>query len=162
MTRMADPVLAVNNLDVRFATPDGEVHAVKTVSFEVGQGEVVGVVGESGSGKSQLFLGAVGLLAGNGKATGSVSYRGQELIGASESRLNAIRGSKITMELPTSSGERDDHARVAVAGDGGACHGGAPAARLHHPGSGDDRVAQARRQATDQAVRRRSGLPPAR
>jgi len=94
---MADAVLAVNNLDVRFATPDGEVHAVKTVNFEVGQGEVVGVVGESGSGKSQLFLGAVGLLAGNGKATGSVSYRGQELIGASESRLNHIRGSKITM-----------------------------------------------------------------
>src|SRR5258705_11563510 len=94
---MADAVLAVNNLDVRFSTPDGEVHAVKTVNFTVGQGEVVGVVGESGSGKSQLFLGAVGLLAGNGKATGSASYRGQELIGASESRLNHIRGSKITM-----------------------------------------------------------------
>src|SRR5882672_4841271 len=94
---MTDAVLAVNNLDVRFATPDGEVHAVKTVSFEVGQGEVVGVVGESGSGKSQLFLGAVGLLAGNGKTTGSASYRGQELVGASESRLNRIRGSKITM-----------------------------------------------------------------
>jgi peptide/nickel transport system ATP-binding protein len=94
---MADAVLAVRNLDVRFTTPDGEVHAVKTVSFEVGQGEVVGVVGESGSGKSQLFLAAMGLLAGNGKATGSASYRGEELIGASESRLNAIRGSKITM-----------------------------------------------------------------
>jgi peptide/nickel transport system ATP-binding protein len=95
--RMANAVLAVNNFDVRFATPDGEVHAVKTVSFEVGQGEVVGVVGESGSGKSQLFLGAVGLLAGNGKMRGSVSYRGEEMIGASESRLNNIRGSKITM-----------------------------------------------------------------
>ncbi|HMI96258.1 MAG TPA: ATP-binding cassette domain-containing protein, partial [Micropepsaceae bacterium] len=94
---MADAVLAVKNLDVRFTTPDGEVHAVKAVNFEVGEGEVVGVVGESGSGKSQLFLGAVGLLAGNGKATGSVSYRGQELIGASESRLNHIRGSKVTM-----------------------------------------------------------------
>jgi peptide/nickel transport system ATP-binding protein len=94
---MANAVLAVNNFDVRFATPDGEVHAVKTVSFEVDQGEVVGVVGESGSGKSQLFLGAVGLLAGNGKMRGSVSYRGEELIGASESRLNNIRGSKITM-----------------------------------------------------------------
>src|SRR5882672_1076863 len=94
---MTDAVLAVNNLDVRFATPDGEVHAVKNVGFDIAEGECLGVVGESGSGKSQLFLGAVGLLAGNGKATGSVSYRGQELVGASESRLNRIRGSKITM-----------------------------------------------------------------
>ena len=94
---MTDPVLSIKNLDVRFVTPDGEVHAVKNVGFDIGEGECLGVVGESGSGKSQLFLGAVGLLAGNGKATGSVSYRGQELIGASESRLNHIRGSKITM-----------------------------------------------------------------
>src|SRR4051812_17400512 len=94
---MTDPVLSVKDFDVRFATPDGEVHAVKNVAFDVAQGECLGVVGESGSGKSQLFLGAVGLLAGNGKATGSVTYRGQELIGAPESRLNHIRGSKITM-----------------------------------------------------------------
>lgn len=94
---MAEPVLSVNNLDVRFATPDGEVHAVKNVSFDVGQGEVLGVVGESGSGKSQLFLAAVGLLAGNGRVTGSASYRGTELIGASQAQLNHIRGSKITM-----------------------------------------------------------------
>jgi oligopeptide/dipeptide ABC transporter ATP-binding protein len=94
---MTDVVLAVSNLDVRFATPDGEVHAVKNVDFEIGEGECLGVVGESGSGKSQLFLGAMGLLAGNGKATGNVTYRGQELIGAPESRLNQIRGSKITM-----------------------------------------------------------------
>src|SRR5258705_102838 len=94
---MADAVLAVNNLDVRFFTPDGEVHAVKTVNFDVNEGDVLGVVGESGSGKSQLFLAVVGLLAGNGKARGSASYRGQELLGASETDLNDVRGSKITM-----------------------------------------------------------------
>src|SRR3954471_19345314 len=94
---MAEAVLSVQNLDVRFATPDGEVHAVKNVSFDVNQGEVVGVVGESGSGKSQLFLAAVGLLAGNGKVTGSARYRGTELIGARPAALNHIRGSKITM-----------------------------------------------------------------
>jgi ABC-type dipeptide/oligopeptide/nickel transport system ATPase component len=91
------PVLSVKNLDVRFATPDGEVHAVKNVSFDVNEGDVLGVVGESGSGKSQLFLAVAGLLAGNGKARGSATYRSEELIGASETRLNDIRGSKITM-----------------------------------------------------------------
>ncbi len=94
---MAGPVLSVRNLDVRFWTPDGEVHAVKNVSFDVNEGDVLGVVGESGSGKSQLFLAAVGLLAGNGRSTGGVSYRAQELIGAPENILNDIRGAKITM-----------------------------------------------------------------
>ena len=94
---MAEPVFSVKNFDVRFATPDGEVHAVKNVSFDVGPGEVLGIVGESGSGKSQLFLAAVGLLAGNGKVSGSATYRGTELIGARPAQLNHIRGSKITM-----------------------------------------------------------------
>src|SRR5579871_4043218 len=92
-----EPVFSVKNFDVRFATPDGEVHAVKDVSFDVCQGEVLGIVGESGSGKSQLFLAAVGLLAGNGRVGGSASYRGMELIGARPAQLNHIRGSKITM-----------------------------------------------------------------
>ena len=94
---MASPVLSVRDLDIRFGTPDGEVHAVKNVAFDVAEGECLGVVGESGSGKSQLFLAGVGLLAGNGRATGSVSYRGTELLGAKPSQLNRVRGSKITM-----------------------------------------------------------------
>ena len=94
---MTEPVFSVKDLHVRFATHDAEVHAVKGVSFEIAQGECIGIVGESGSGKSQLFLAADGLLAGNGKATGSVRYRGQEILGLSQSKLNRIRGSKITM-----------------------------------------------------------------
>jgi peptide/nickel transport system ATP-binding protein len=94
---MTAPVLSVRDLDIRFQTPDGEVHAVKRASFDVVEGECLGVVGESGSGKSQLFLGGVGLLAQNGRATGSVTYRGSELLGAPPAQLNRVRGSKITM-----------------------------------------------------------------
>jgi peptide/nickel transport system ATP-binding protein len=94
---VAGPVLSVKDFDIRFHTPDGEVHAVKNASFDIMEGECLGIVGESGSGKSQLFLGAIGLLASNGKATGSVSYRGQELLGAPVAELNRIRGAKITM-----------------------------------------------------------------
>jgi oligopeptide/dipeptide ABC transporter ATP-binding protein len=94
---MAATIFEVRDLDVRFDTPDGEVHAVKNVNFDIREGECLGVVGESGSGKSQLFLATIGLLASNGKVTGSVKYRGQELIGLSPRELNKLRGSKITM-----------------------------------------------------------------
>jgi oligopeptide transport system ATP-binding protein len=94
---MAEPILIMRGLDVRFRLPDGEVHAVRGIDMDVMPRETVAIVGESGSGKSQAVMAAVGLLASNGKATGSVRYRGQELVGLSYRRLNRIRGAKITM-----------------------------------------------------------------
>ncbi|HEY5047271.1 MAG TPA: dipeptide ABC transporter ATP-binding protein, partial [Rhizomicrobium sp.] len=94
---MRDFLFETAALDVRFATADGEVHAVKNASLDIVAGECLGVVGESGSGKSQLFLAAMGLLAQNGRATGKVRYRGEDILGAPERRLNRLRGSKITM-----------------------------------------------------------------
>ncbi|MGP1394457.1 MAG: ABC transporter ATP-binding protein [Inquilinaceae bacterium] len=93
----AVPVLAVEGLDTRFATPEGEVRAVNGVSFTVAPGETVGIVGESGSGKSQIFMSVMGLLATNGRARGSVKYRGEEILGLPAPRLNRIRGHKMSM-----------------------------------------------------------------
>jgi oligopeptide/dipeptide ABC transporter ATP-binding protein len=90
-------LLEITDLNVHFTLADGDVHAVKDASLSIGEGECLGVVGESGSGKSQLFLAAFGLLAGNGRASGSVKYRGEEILGAAPKRLNALRGGAVTM-----------------------------------------------------------------
>ena len=91
------PILDVKNLETRFQTLDGEVSAVNGINFHLHKGESLGVVGESGSGKTQIFLSIMGLLAKNGRSTGSVKFRGQELIGMKTAELNKIRG--VTMSM---------------------------------------------------------------
>ena len=92
-----ETILAVRGLHVSFETNDGTVHAVKGVDLDVKQGETIAIVGESGSGKSQTMMAMMGLLASNGRASGTAKYRGQELVGLPERKLNRIRGQKITM-----------------------------------------------------------------
>ncbi len=94
---MTMPVLALSDLTVTFNGRDGPVEAVRRVSLSVERGQCLGVVGESGSGKSQTFLAVMGLLAGNGRASGSARLHGQELIGLSPAALNRLRGAKIGM-----------------------------------------------------------------
>ena len=94
---MQSPLLQVRDLAVRFRTSDGEVQAVKDVNFQLSAGQTFGIVGESGSGKSQTVLALIGLLAANGRASGSASFDGGELIGLSAAKLNKIRGARIGM-----------------------------------------------------------------
>jgi len=94
---MNTPLLEVHDLQVRFDTPDGEVQAVRGIDFSLTAGDALAIVGESGSGKTQAMLGMLGLLAGNGRATGRALYRGQDLMAMGETELNRHRGRDIAM-----------------------------------------------------------------
>jgi glutathione transport system ATP-binding protein len=94
---MAAPVLEVADLHVTFSTPDGAVQAVRGLDFSLAEGESVGIVGESGSGKSVSVLAVMGLLPRNARVTGSVRFRGTELVGRPEAELRKLRGGKLAM-----------------------------------------------------------------
>ena len=93
----SDAVLAVQDLTVDFPSGDGPVHAVRGVSYELRPGEVLGIVGESGSGKSVSSMAVMGLLPKNARISGSVRFRGEELLGLSDKAMTDVRGKKIAM-----------------------------------------------------------------
>ena len=95
---MADRLLDVKGLKVRFTTEDGIVRAVDGVDFELDRGQVLGIAGESGSGQSVTALTMLGLTrAHNTTFEGEVLYKGQDLLALPERRLRDVRGNEIAM-----------------------------------------------------------------
>src|SRR3954465_11097265 len=93
----AAPLLEVSDLNVRFPSEDGYVHAVRGVTYSLRAGEVLGIVGESGSGKSVTSLAVMGLLPASADVPGSVRYRGQELLGQKDGAMSTVRGKGVSM-----------------------------------------------------------------
>jgi peptide/nickel transport system ATP-binding protein len=96
---MMEPLLDVRDLNVRFDTPHGLVHAVRGVSFTLGR-EKVGIVGESGSGKSMTGRSILRITPRNAHVTAArVALEGEDLLAATERRMRQIRGRRISMIL---------------------------------------------------------------
>jgi len=91
-----NPLLAISDLSVTFATDRGQVQALDGVSMSLNAGETLAVVGESGSGKSVTALSILGLLGDSGRVSdGSIEFDGEDLTKVSGQRLREIRGNQI-------------------------------------------------------------------
>jgi peptide/nickel transport system ATP-binding protein len=102
----------LDNLNVTFSTPAGDVHAVRNLSLAVAPGECLGVVGESGAGKSQAFLAALGLLPPNGRASGHARLGPLDLIGMPQVDLDRIRGARIGLVFQDPMTSLTPHIRI--------------------------------------------------
>ena len=97
---MSTPLLEISRLGVQFRLPEGVVDAVTDVSLRIDKGRTAALVGESGSGKSVTALSILQLLPyplARHTPGSSIRFRGEELLGAPDARLRAVRGDQISM-----------------------------------------------------------------
>ncbi|HBF28642.1 ABC transporter ATP-binding protein [Rhizobium sp.] len=95
---MTSPLLQVKNLSTHFVSRKGALKAVDDVSFDVGAREIVGLVGESGSGKSITGFSILGLLEPPGRVvSGSIHFKGEDLLAKSRKDMRKLRGRRIAM-----------------------------------------------------------------
>lgn len=89
-------LLSVQHLMTHFKTDEGIAHAVEDVSFDVYNGETLGIVGESGSGKSVTALSILRLVTGDIKC-GKILFEGTDILALAERQMRQIRGKDIAM-----------------------------------------------------------------
>lgn len=95
---MAEKLMDVRDLKVRFKTEDGFISTVNGVTFNMNEGETLAIVGESGSGKSVTSLALMGILPPNGEVyEGEMSFRGMNLRTLNKKDYRALRGNEISM-----------------------------------------------------------------
>jgi oligopeptide/dipeptide ABC transporter ATP-binding protein len=95
---VTDPLLSVKNLRVELSTRRETVHPVANVSFDLAQGETLGIVGESGCGKSMMLRTLIGLLPRGGLVTGGqIVFQGTDLLSLDEKEMRDVRGRSIGM-----------------------------------------------------------------
>lgn len=95
---MSRRLLSVRNLKTSFFTHVGEVKAVRGISFDLNQGEVLGIVGESGSGKSVTSLSIMGLLQHPGRVVdGEIFFQDKDILSYSKRQMRRVRGKEIAM-----------------------------------------------------------------
>lgn len=92
-------LLEVQDLNIKYASGAGTVHAVDSLSLSVGSGEIIAVVGESGSGKSSVGLAIPGMINKSVGATtnGSIQFKGEEIAGLPAPAMRKYRGKEISM-----------------------------------------------------------------
>ncbi len=98
MAQLADALLEVRNLSVGFSSDQSAPLALNSVSFTLGQGEILGIVGETGAGKSLLARAIIDMLPGDGRIVdGDVLVRGQSVAGMTEAQKRGFRGGEVAL-----------------------------------------------------------------
>lgn len=91
------PLLQLEDLHITFATPAGQVQAVRGVDLELHAGETLAIVGESGCGKSVLCRSILRLLPDNARISGRILLEGRDIVPCSERQMRAVRGPQAAM-----------------------------------------------------------------
>jgi oligopeptide/dipeptide ABC transporter ATP-binding protein len=90
-------LLEVSDLRIQFRTPGRPVYAVQGISFAVEPGQTLAIIGESGSGKTVSAYAVMGLLPPSATVSGSIRFRGVEIVGLGEKELQSHRGRNAAM-----------------------------------------------------------------